>query len=129
MSFDIFVCRFEHGEPAPLDMDTAYEVLGPHVVARDPASGFLRIGTGPGEEADVYVHPPHGITFNRFGGEGIMELLAVLLERLDAWLVVPGGTVVVRRDGERAHLPPTAGDDTVVVARTGAEIAAAVRAA
>ncbi len=29
MSFDVFVCRFENGEPTPLDMRAAHEVLGP----------------------------------------------------------------------------------------------------
>ncbi|MFF7146403.1 hypothetical protein ACFZB5_35455 [Streptomyces nodosus] len=34
MSFDIFMCRFENGEPAPLDMNAAHEVLDPYAVAR-----------------------------------------------------------------------------------------------
>lgn len=29
MSFDIFVCRFQNGEPATLDMSAAHEVLDP----------------------------------------------------------------------------------------------------
>lgn len=50
MSFDIFVCRFENGEPAPLDMGAAHEVLVSYVVARDPGTNFLQVRTagGPG---------------------------------------------------------------------------------
>ncbi|MFE0653550.1 hypothetical protein ACFVZH_33805 [Streptomyces sp. NPDC059534] len=130
MSFDIFVCRFENGERVPLDMDAAREVLAPYVVARGPEPDFLQVGTGAGETADVYLHSPGDITFNRFGGEGITDLLAVLLGRLDAWLFVPGTTVVIRREEDRVHLPEApAGSCTVVVARTGAEIDAAIRAA
>ncbi|MFE5807232.1 hypothetical protein [Streptomyces sp. NPDC056491] len=130
MSFDVFVCRFEHGEPATLDMRAAHEILGPHVVARDPGTNFLLVSTAEGEEAGVYMNGPTGITFNRFGGDGIMDLLAVLLRRLDAVLVVPGGPTIVQRDEDRELLPAALRDEwPVVVARTGAEIARAIRAA
>ncbi|MCX5388529.1 hypothetical protein [Streptomyces sp. NBC_00094] len=129
MSFDIFVLRFENGEPATLDMRAAHEVLGPYVVARDPQTGFLLVSTAEGEEAGVYVNSPTGITFNRFGGEGIMDLLAVLLRRLDAVLVVPGGPTMIQRDEDRELLPASLRAEwPVVVARTGAEIDQAIRA-
>ncbi|MFE1273416.1 hypothetical protein [Streptomyces sp. NPDC058758] len=76
----------------------------------------------------MYLHDPTGITVNRFGGDGIMDLLALLLRRLDAVLVVPGGPTVLRRDEDRALLPAALRDEwPVVVARTGAEIDRAVR--
>ncbi|MCB8907254.1 MULTISPECIES: hypothetical protein [unclassified Streptomyces] len=128
MSYDIFVMRFEGGETAPLDMAVAYEVLDPFAVARE--ADFLSVRTTDGEEADVYFNPPAGITLNRFGGGGIMDLLAVLLRRLDAVLVAPGGPVVVPR-AEVGRLLPDALTDgcPVVVAGTGAEIDQAIRAA
>ncbi|MFF9854326.1 hypothetical protein [Streptomyces litmocidini] len=129
MSYDIFVMRFDNGETVPLDMAVAHEVLDPFAVARDPEAGFLAVAV-EGEEADVYFNAPTGITFNRFGGGGVMDLLAVLLRRLDAVLVAPGGPVVVPRDGIRQHLPEALTDDCpVVVARTGVEIDQAIRAA
>ncbi|MER6390583.1 hypothetical protein ABT236_19230 [Streptomyces sp. NPDC001523] len=129
MSFDIFVCRFENGEPATLDMSAAHEVLGPHAVVRDPEADFLLVSTAEGEEAGVYFDNPTNITFNRFGGDGIMALLAVLLRRLDAVLVVPGGPTVIRRNEDRELLPASLRDEwPVVVARTGAEIDRAIRA-
>lgn len=128
MSFDIFVCRFENGEPAPLDMSAAHEVLGPYVVARDPRTNFLLVRTAEREEAGVFFTDPTGITFNRFGGDGIMDLLAVLLRRLDAVLVVPGGPTMIQRDEDRELLPAALMDEwPVVVARTGAEIERAIR--
>lgn len=129
MSFDIFVCRFENGELAALDMNAAREVLDPHVVVRDPEMDFLLVSTAEGEEADVYFHSPTGITFNRFGGGGIMDLLAALLRRLDAVLLVPGGPTVIQQNEDRALLPASLrGEWPVVVARTGAEIDQAIRA-
>ncbi|WP_314612314.1 hypothetical protein [Streptomyces stackebrandtii] len=129
MSFDIYVCRFENGEPAPLDLGAAHEVLDPHVVARDLELNFLQVSTGEGEQADVYLGSPTSITFNRFGGDGIMDLIAVLLQRLDAVLIVPGGATILQRDEDREHLGPALRDEwPVVVARTGAEIDQAIRA-
>ncbi|MGW1774763.1 hypothetical protein [Streptomyces sp. NPDC002104] len=130
MSFDIFVMRFDEGGTAPLDMAIAHEVLDPFTVARDPRADVLWVRTAEGDEADVHLQPPDGITFNRFGGGGIMDLLADLLRRLDAVLIVPGGPVVLTRDEARHHLPEAVVNDCpVVVARTGAEIDRAIRTA
>ncbi|MFH9608350.1 hypothetical protein [Streptomyces sp. NPDC017448] len=128
MSFDIFVCRFENSEPATLDMSAAHEVLDPHAVVRDPETDFLLVVTTEGDEAGVYFNNPTGITFNRFGGDGIMDLLAALLQRLDAVLVVPDGPTMIQRDEDRELLPTSLRDGPVVVARTGAEIDRAIRA-
>ncbi|MET9933001.1 MULTISPECIES: hypothetical protein [unclassified Streptomyces] len=129
MSFDVFVCRFENGGPAPLDMGAAHEVLAPHVVARDLEGSFPQVRTAEGEEAGVYFSGPNNITFNRFGGGGIVDLLTVLLRRLDAVLAVPGGPTVLRRQEDRDLLPAALRDEwPVVVARTGAEIDRAIRA-
>ncbi|MEW1640145.1 hypothetical protein AB0469_39560 [Streptomyces sp. NPDC093801] len=129
MSFDIFVCRFENGEPTPLDMSAAHEVLDPYVVARDPQTNFLQVRTAEREEAGVFFSSPDSITFNHFGGDGIMDLLAVLLRRLDAVLVVPGGPTMIQLDEDRDLLPAALRDEwPVVVARTGAEIDRAIRA-
>ncbi|MET7495240.1 hypothetical protein [Streptomyces sp900116325] len=87
------------------------------------------MSTAEGEEAGVYFNNPTGITFNRFGGDGIMDLLAVLLRRLDAVLVVPGGPTMIQQDEDRELLPASLRDEwPVVVARTGAEIDRAIRA-
>lgn len=117
------MCRFENGEPATLDLSGAYEVLNPYAVVRDPETNFLLVSTAEGEEAGVFFNKPTGITFNRFGGDGIMDLLAVLLQRLDAVLVVPGGPTVIQGHEDRELLPASLRDEwPVVVARTGAEI-------
>ncbi|MFJ7990133.1 hypothetical protein [Streptomyces sp. NPDC096351] len=89
---------------------------------------MLEICTAEGEEATVFPSGPESITFNRFGGGGIMDLLAVLLRRLDAVLVVPGGPTVIQRDGDRDRLPAVLKDEGHVVAHTGVEIDRAIRA-
>ncbi|MGW7312071.1 hypothetical protein [Streptomyces sp. NPDC054865] len=110
-------------------MRAAHDVLGPYVLVREPELGFLLVSTAEGEEAGVFFNHPTGITFNRFGGDGIMDLLAALLRRLDAVLVVPGGPTVIQRDEHRGLLPASLRTEwAVVVARTGAEIDRAIRA-
>lgn len=58
----------------------------------------------------MYFNSPTGITSNRFGGDGIMDLLAVLLRRLDAVLVAPGGPTMIQRDEDRELLPASLRD-------------------
>ncbi|MGW2303232.1 hypothetical protein [Streptomyces sp. NPDC001809] len=77
----------------------------------------------------MFLSRPDGITLNRIGSGGIMDLLAVLLRRLDAVLVVPGGPTMIQRDEDRDSLPAALRDEgSVVVAHTGAEIYRAIRA-
>ncbi|MFC9795642.1 hypothetical protein ACFVJI_23745 [Streptomyces sp. NPDC127584] len=77
----------------------------------------------------MFLSSADNITFNRIGGGGIMDLLAVLLRRLDAVLVIPGGPTMIQRDEDRDSLPAALRDEwAVVVAHTGAEIYRAIRA-
>ncbi|MEV5886691.1 hypothetical protein AB0L74_29060 [Streptomyces sp. NPDC052020] len=130
MSYDVFVLRFEKGEPAPLDSRTVQEVLGPYVTARDPGTGFLRIAAkNGGGEADLYIKDESGVAINHFGGNGIMNLISDMLRRLEAVLVLPAGTVIVDRDEDRRHLPLAMRNEwSVIVAPTGEEITRAIRA-
>lgn len=103
-------------------------VLGPKV-ARDPETDFQLVSTAEGEEGGVYFNRPAGITFNHFGGAGIMDILAALLRRLDAVFVVPGRPTLILRDEDFELLPASFRDDwPVVVARTGAETGQLIRA-
>ncbi|MFI8423739.1 hypothetical protein [Streptomyces sp. NPDC085479] len=130
MSAEIFVSRFEHGEPAPLDLNAAREFLAPHVVAEDASLNFLQLSTGKRESADVYFSAPGTLTFNHAGGQGVMDLLAKLLLLLDAVAIVPGGPVILCRERDRETLPAGMADVfPVVVALTGAGIQEAIRTA
>ncbi|MFD5324033.1 hypothetical protein [Streptomyces sp. NPDC127092] len=131
MSFEVFVMRFQHGAPAPLDPAVVREVLDPYVVARDPDGQGLYVETGDGGTADVRVHAD-GVTFHRFGGAGVMDLIAALMRRLAAVLVVPGGPVVVHRAEDGAQITPELRESSgwpVVVAADGAAVARVIEAA
>ncbi|MGW2571096.1 hypothetical protein [Streptomyces sp. NPDC001537] len=130
MSYDIYVCRFVNGEQESLDQDILHEVLTPYVAARDPEHGFLQLKspTGGGG-ADVYLTSENSITISHFGGDEIMNVISDLIHRLEAVLILPGGTVIVDRDEDRDHLTQSFRDEwSVVVASTGAEITQAIQA-
>jgi hypothetical protein len=129
VSYDVFVCRFVNGEPASLDQQVVNEVLAPYVTERDPEHGFLHLKAGDGGEADIYANSETSIMINHFGVGEIMDVVADLLKRLEAVLVLPGGTVVLHRAEDRAHLSQSFRDEwSVVVASTGEKITEAIRA-
>ncbi|MEU7059410.1 hypothetical protein [Streptomyces sp. NPDC046197] len=129
MSYDVYVCRFVNGEQEPLDMDIVHEVLDLYVTARDPEHGFLQIKSESGGEADVYLSSEKTITINHFGGDEIMDVISELLRRLDATLILPGGTVILHSDEGSEHLSQNLKDEwSIVIASTGKEITRAIQA-
>ncbi|MFI0136200.1 hypothetical protein [Streptomyces luteogriseus] len=130
MSYDIYMCRFLNGEQELLDEDILQEILAPYVTAQDAENGFLQLKspTGGGE-ADVYLTNESMITISHFGGDEIMSVISDLIRRLEAVLILPGGTVIVPRGADRDHLPQNFRDEwSVVVASAGAEITKAIQA-
>ncbi|MGW1804632.1 hypothetical protein [Streptomyces sp. NPDC002078] len=128
MSYDIFVHRFSDGEMAPLNKSTVYQVLGPYIHSQNPEGTFLQIRTEDGGRADVYLNTDTSVMINHFGGDTAMDLIAELLRRLGAVLLLPEGTVVLSRPEDRESLPQTLRDEwSITVASTGAEIARGIQ--
>ncbi|MBD0741926.1 hypothetical protein [Streptomyces sp. CBMA152] len=129
MSYDIFVFRFVNSEQVHLERDVIHEILDAHVTERDPERHFLQLKTGEGGGvADIYLSSESSIMISNFGGDGIMDIISEIMQRLEAVLVLPGGTVVLSREADRQHLPEDFKDWSVVVASTGQEITQAIRA-
>ncbi|MFE6103254.1 hypothetical protein ACFVQ4_25305 [Streptomyces laurentii] len=103
MSFEVFVTRFTDGEAAQLDPTIVRDVLGPYVTAG--AGAWLVVETPDGGRADVGVRAD-AVTFHRFGGAGVMDLISALLDRLGAVLLVPGGPFLVHRERDAAQVAP-----------------------
>ncbi|MEU6182583.1 hypothetical protein [Streptomyces coeruleorubidus] len=98
------------------------------MTARDPEHGSLQLTAGDGGQADVYTSTDTNITISRCSVGEIVDVIADLLKRLGALLVLPGGTVILQRAADRAHLPQDLKDGwSHVVAPTGEEIAEAIR--
>lgn len=124
MSFEVFVMRFAGGEAVPLDQDVVRQVLDPYVTARDAEGLELAVETPDGGQADVVLRDDC-VTFHRFGGAGVMDLVSALLRRLEAVLIVPGGPFLVHRAEDWAHAPS---EGPVVVAPDGGALLRAIRA-
>lgn len=104
------------------------EVLDPYVTARDPEHGFLQLTAGDRGQAAVYTSTDTSIMISHFSVGEIMDVIADLLKRLGAVLVLPGGTVILQREEDREHLSQDLKDGwSHAVASTGEKIAEAIR--
>lgn len=121
MSYSIYVQRFAHGDAAPMDDERGQVLLAPHVVAREPEYGFVRIRASDGGEADVYASPG-SIMVSRFAWGGILDIVADLVERLGAVILLPEGVAILGTAQDRSHLPVELQTDAVVVDLSGAAI-------
>lgn len=121
MSYSIYIQRFAHGDAAPMDDVRGQMLLAPHVVASEPEYGFVRVRASDGGEADVFASPG-SIMVNRFASGGILDIVADLVERLDAVVLLPEGVAILGTAEERSHLPVELQADAVVVDLTGAAI-------
>ncbi|MFE0653549.1 hypothetical protein ACFVZH_33800 [Streptomyces sp. NPDC059534] len=119
MGRTLFVLRYRDGEPEPLPMDAVREVLAPYVVAADEdlRNGVL-IRTADGHEVDVDVNEVC-VAFSRFPGGSFFDVLARLVDRLGATVIPVDRPVIIRGEGDRAHLSADIRDGAVVVATTG----------
>ena len=120
MSYSLYIQRFAHGDAAPMD-DKRLEFLAPHVVAREPDHGFVLIRASDGGEAHVYASPG-SIMINRFAWGGILDIVADLVERLKAVILLPEGVAILGTAEDRSHLPVELRADAVVVDLSGATI-------
>ncbi|MEU7280340.1 hypothetical protein AB0A69_16370 [Streptomyces sp. NPDC045431] len=115
----LFVLRYRNGEPEPLDMDLVREVLRPYIVAADEdlTNGVL-IRTADGHELDVDVNEV-SVAVNRFPSGQFFDILAELVERLGASVIPTDRPVILREEGDRAHLSADMRESAAVVATTG----------
>ncbi|MEV0093295.1 hypothetical protein [Streptomyces sp. NPDC050738] len=120
MSFSMYVQKSEHGESVPMDEALAREILSPHIAAGggDPV---VAVRADDGGVTEVYVDAS-GLMIHRPERDGIFDITAELIDRLDAVLLIPGGPAVVRSETVREHLPEELQRDAVVIELSGAAI-------
>jgi hypothetical protein len=104
-----------------MDDERGLVFLAPYVVAREPDHGFLLIRASDGGEAHVYASPG-SITINRFAWGGILDIVAELVERLEAVILLPEGVAILGTAEDRSHLPVELRTDALVVDLSGATI-------
>lgn len=125
MSYSIYVQRFAHGDAAPMDDEFGHELLAPYIVSSQPEYGFVRIRASDGGQADVYASPG-SIVVDRFAWGEILDIVAKLVKRLDAAILLPEGVAILGAAEHRLHLPRELQSDAVIVDLSGAAIQAVI---
>jgi hypothetical protein len=69
---------------------------------------------------------PGSIAVNRFARGEILDIVAELVERLDAVILLPEGVAILGSAANRLHLPMELQADAVVVDLSGAAIQAVI---
>jgi len=127
MGFDVFVQRFQNGEPAVVTDPRVWELLREAWEAPPDDLDFSRVRRGAGD-ADLYAvqegEPIDGLMFSRpAGGAEIFDLIVDVARAGDMVIYAPGIPPCLIAEGQRSQLPADFDDfkDPVVVAN-GAEL-------
>jgi hypothetical protein len=108
-----------------MDDQLGHEILAPHVVSRQPEYEFVRIQAADGGQADVY-ESPDCIMVNRFAWGEILDIVAELVKRLDAVILLPEGVAILGAAEQRLHLPIELQADAVSIDLSGTAIQAVI---
>lgn len=118
MSFDVFVQRFENGEPRPLDYDLILTSFGRQSASplRTPSDGFLELETDDGG-ADVYGLGPgtEGLMFNNIAGLVAWEVIWKVANDINAVILPVGAPTMVTSASAIEHLPTPLQQETMVI--------------
>ena len=108
MSYDLYLMRFEAGEPAEIDTPEIWELLASAWEEPPDQHGFVRLVRGEGG-ADVYAgqvgEPQDSVMINHFGGDEIMDLIVELARRADAVIIGPDLPPLLTRAEQGAQVP------------------------
>ena len=125
MSYDLFLTRFEAGEPAEIDRPEFWELLATAWEEPPDQHRFVRLVRGEGT-ADVYARqvgePQDSVMINHFGGSEIMDLIVELARQADAVIIGPDRPPLLTRAEQCAQLPTDMGIGEPVLIATGRDL-------
>lgn len=134
MGFDVFVARFQNGEPAVVTDPRVWELLHEAWEAPPDVHDFSRVRRGAGN-ADLYAvqegEPIDSLMFSRpAGGAEIFDLIVDVARAGDMVIYAPGIPTCLTAEKQGSDLPTDFDDfeDPVVVA-SGAELQAVIEGA
>lgn len=110
MSFDIYVCSFRDGEPAPFSLAVIDKALGPYIKYREHHCWSLCFPNGG--RSFVYLKDDRQeidfFSVNRPADSPELWIgLLEILRETRGMLFWPGGGAVVAHQSDIAHLPPS----------------------
>ncbi|MFI0511438.1 CbrC family protein [Streptomyces sp. WSLK1-5] len=117
MSYSMYVCRFVHGHPVPMDESALREVLGPVTVGGLPPTGFpesWELEAEDGGGAEVY-GDALGLTFSRFSTGRILDHVATLARRTGAGVIPLDCPAILTSEAARGNLPESLRAEAIVM--------------
>ncbi|MCP5070047.1 MAG: hypothetical protein GY946_26050 [bacterium] len=122
MSFDVFIQRFESGEPVPLDPAAVLTALAQARTEPPPVpdNGYLRLKTADGG-ADIYDLSPStsSLMLDHIDGMTTWETIWNIAHATNAAILTAGGPAIVTKETRVDHLPPELRKDAVRVDNAG----------
>jgi hypothetical protein len=134
MGFDVFVARFQNGEPAVVTDPRVWELLREAWEEPPDVHDFSRVRRGAGK-ADLYAvqegDPIDSLMFSRpAGGAEIFDLIVDVARAGDMVIYAPGIPPCLIAEEQRSQLPTDFDDfDDPVVVASGAELQAVIESA
>lgn len=109
MSYALFVQRFEHGVPAPMQVAAFRTVFEPYVSRADPEYSCWRVDTPDGGEAAIYADLVSdtfdSMMINRFSNGTVLDLIVRFIGLADAVVLPQDRPALLADEPQREHLP------------------------
>lgn len=127
VSHSIWLLRFDHGKPAPLDIEAFRAVTRPYVATRESDHGFLGLRMPDRGEAEVYAAlEPDGtlgsVLLTHFSAGAFLGLVADLAIVLGAAIVLQDGVALIANTEQHNHLVSELRHAAVIIELDGAAI-------
>ena len=127
MSYNIWLLRFDHGNPTPMDHAAFQRLTDPYVVKREPEHDFLELLMPDGGGADVHaVVEPDGtlasVMLTHFSPGAVLDLVAKPAKALRAAVILQDGVAIVADVEQRDSLVLDLRQDAVIVELDGLAI-------
>ncbi|RKN13559.1 hypothetical protein D7147_30980 [Micromonospora musae] len=127
VSYDMFILRFERGEPASMPGSAFRAAFQPYIDRTEPEFDYWHVTAPDGGDASLYAALTddvlHGFLINRFSNGMVLDMLVTFMGLADAVVVPPDCPAMLTNEGQREHLPEDLRTNAVVVQR-GADIEA-----
>ncbi|MFR9780904.1 hypothetical protein ACL02O_33320, partial [Micromonospora sp. MS34] len=131
MSYDMFVLRFEHGEPTSMPGSAFRAAFQPYIDRTEPEYDYWHVNAPDGGDAGLYAgltdDTLDGFMINRFSPGMVLDMLFRFIVLADAVVVPPDRPTMLADEGQREHLPEELRADAVVV-RRGLDIQGVIEA-
>lgn len=123
MSYDVFLFRFEHGQPVRVDGARLRELIEPLIVRGDEQHDQVTLRAADGGDARVYgvSDDPECVMFTHWSWGDICDLMADLARELGMAVVPPDRPTMITDERQRSDLPEDLRAEAVVV-RAGIDV-------